>query len=135
MKSKYIWALLLALMGLAVYGAVAAATPPSGVSNPPWSPVIGRFASGIDATAKTDVNSGSATSFWKMRIEAKGATDVHILENVIHPGGTFGWHSHPGPSLVIVQSGTLKRLQRPRLHTAGLRAGVSARIDVHRRGA
>jgi len=22
------------------------------------------------------------------------------------PGGTFGWHSHPGPSLVIVKSGT-----------------------------
>ena len=113
MKSKYIWALLLALMGLAVYGAVASATPPSGVSNPPWSPVIGRFASGIDATAKTDVNPGSATNFWKTRIEAKGATDVQILENVIHPGGTFGWHSHPGPSLVIVRSGTLSLYHAP----------------------
>jgi hypothetical protein len=113
MKSKYIWALVLALMGLAVYGAVASATPPSGVSNPPWSPVIGRFASGIDAIAKTDVNPGSATNFWKTRIEAKGATDVHILENVIDPGGTFGWHSHPGPSLVIVHSGTLSVYHAP----------------------
>ena len=113
MKSKYIWALLLALMSLAVYGTVASATPPSGVSNPPWSPIIGHFAGGIDATAKTDINPGSATNFWKMRIEAKGATDVHILENVIHPGGTFGWHSHPGPSLVIVQSGTLSVYHAP----------------------
>ncbi len=23
------------------------------------------------------------------------------------PGGTFGWHSHPGPSLVIIKSGAL----------------------------
>ena len=62
MKSKYVWALLLALTGLAAYGAVALATPPSGISNPPWSPVIGRFASGIDATAKTDINPGNAPS-------------------------------------------------------------------------
>ena len=29
-----------------------------------------------------------------------------MLQNTIVPGGTFGWHSHPGPSLVIVKSGT-----------------------------
>src|SRR5437016_2969929 len=34
-KSKYVWALLLALVGLAAHGAVASATTPSGVSNPP----------------------------------------------------------------------------------------------------
>ena len=51
--------------------------------------------------------SSAAKDFWKIQISAKGATDVHIVENVIAPGGTFGWHSHPGPSLVIVKSGTL----------------------------
>ena len=29
-----------------------------------------------------------------------------MLQNTITPSGTFGWHSHPGPSLVIVKSGT-----------------------------
>jgi hypothetical protein len=33
-------------------------------------------------------------------------SDFHVLQNTIVPGGTFGWHSHPGPSLVIVKSGT-----------------------------
>jgi quercetin dioxygenase-like cupin family protein len=28
------------------------------------------------------------------------------VENRVAPGGHFGWHSHPGPSLVIVKSGT-----------------------------
>lgn len=107
MKSKMVWVLLLGVLGAALYGGIALATPPSGVTNPPWSPVIGTFQDGIDATAKTDVDPGNATDLWQLRISAKGATDVHVLENIIAPGGTFGWHSHPGPSLVIVKSGTL----------------------------
>ena len=75
--------------------------------------MIGRFADGIDATAKTDVDPGAATDFWQIRISAKGATDVHVIENVIAPGGTFGWHSHPGPSLVTVRSGTLSVYHAP----------------------
>jgi hypothetical protein len=98
---------------VAVYGGIALATPPSGVTNPPWAPVIGTFADGIDATAKTDIDPGNATDFWQIRISAKGATDVHVLENVIAPGGTFGWHMHPGPSLVIVKSGTLSVYHAP----------------------
>ena len=47
-------------------------------------------------------------------ITAKGATDVHIVENIIAPSGTFGWHSHPGPSLVIVKAGTLSVYHGPR---------------------
>jgi hypothetical protein len=57
--------------------------------------------------AKPATNAANGTDLWQIRITAKGWTDVHILENVIAPGGTFGWHSHPGPSLVIVKSGTL----------------------------
>ena len=106
MRRKLIWALALVLVGAAAYGGGAMATPPSGVTNPPWSPVIGGFQGGIEAKAKTDVDPGRAKD-WKMKMSAEGATDVHIVENIIAPGGTFGWHSHPGPSLVIVKSGTL----------------------------
>ena len=113
MKGKLILALAAALLGVAAYVGNVLATPPSGVTNPPWSPVIGNFANGIDATAKTDTDPGNATSFWQIRISAKGATDVHVLENIIAPGGTFGWHSHPGPSLVIVKSGTLSVYHAP----------------------
>jgi hypothetical protein len=113
MKPHWLLTLALGLVGVAVYGGIALATPPSGVTNPPWSPVIGNFPDGIDATAKTDTNPGNATDFWQIRISAKGATDVHVLENIIAPGGTFGWHSHPGPSLVIVRSGTLSVYHGP----------------------
>jgi hypothetical protein len=113
MKRKLIWAMAFGLLGATVYGGVAVATPPSGVTNPPWSPVIGRFQDGIDATARTDIDPGVATAFWKVDISAKGATDVQVIENIIAPGGTFGWHSHPGPSLVIVRSGTLSVYHGP----------------------
>ena len=90
----------------------ARATPPSGVTNPTWSPVVGRF-DGIHTVARTDVDPGAKKDFWKARIDVKGATDVHVLENIIAPDGTFGWHSHPGPSMVIVKSGTLSVYHAP----------------------
>ena len=110
MRRTWLWALLAVALGTAVYGGIALATPPQGVSNP--LNVHGTF-DGIDATAKTDIDLGTATHFWQTRIRAKGATDVYVLENVISPGGTFGWHSHPGPSLVIVKSGTLSVYHAP----------------------
>jgi quercetin dioxygenase-like cupin family protein len=73
----------------------ALATPPSGLT----STLIGqgRFVA-IDTQAKTGA--------WKARIDTKGASDLYVLENRFAPGGTIGWHSHPGPSMVIVKAGT-----------------------------
>jgi hypothetical protein len=50
----------LVVAGLAALVVVPAlATPPSGVTNPPWRPVIGRF-DGIHTAAKSDIEAGSA---------------------------------------------------------------------------
>jgi quercetin dioxygenase-like cupin family protein len=45
------------------------------------------------------------TGDWKLRIKSKGTSDLSVTENRVAPGGHFGWHGHPGPSLVIVKSG------------------------------
>ena len=103
MKLKLFLALLLGVLGVAAYVGNVLATPPSGVT--PTIFAIGRF-DNIDTTTKTDIDPDNATDFWQARISTKGITDVHVLQNVIAPGGNFGWHSHPGPSLVIVKSGT-----------------------------
>jgi quercetin dioxygenase-like cupin family protein len=103
MRSKWVWALLVALSGVAVYAGTVLATPPSGVVTQTFG--VGRFTD-IAATTKTDINSGTPTDFWQARINTKGESDLYVLQNTIAPGGTFGWHSHPGPSLVIVKSGT-----------------------------
>ena len=66
---------------------------------------VGHFAD-IDTNVKTDIDPGTPTEFWRARIKTKRSSDLYVLENTIPPGETFGWHSHPGPSLVIVKSGT-----------------------------
>jgi quercetin dioxygenase-like cupin family protein len=95
MKSKWVWALSLVVLGVAVYVGNVLATPPIGVTTTPIA--TGRF----DA-----INTKVKTGAWKASIRTKGASDFHVLQNTIIPGGTFGWHSHPGPSLVIVKAGT-----------------------------
>jgi quercetin dioxygenase-like cupin family protein len=47
------------------------------------------------------------TGDWEADIRTKGVSDLRVVEHRVDPGGTFGWHSHPGPSLVAVKSGTL----------------------------
>ena len=84
-----------ALIGAALIVVPALATPSSGVAT--TTIALGRF-DAIDTKIKTGA--------WKAKIKTKGASDLHVLQNTIAPGGTFGWHSHPGPSLVIVKSGT-----------------------------
>lgn len=103
MRSQWLWVLLLGVLGAAVYGGIAVATPASGVTTTVFG--VGRF-DDIDSTTKTDIDPGHRKDFWQARINTKGASDVHVLQNTIVPGGTFGWHSHPGSSLVIVKSGT-----------------------------
>jgi quercetin dioxygenase-like cupin family protein len=44
---------------------------------------------------------------WMTQLRTKGQTDVAVVENRVAPGGSFGWHSHPGPSLIIVKQGTI----------------------------
>jgi quercetin dioxygenase-like cupin family protein len=76
---------------------------PSGVSAAPIAK--GRFDQ-IDAMTRKEADPASNTTFWEAQISTKGISDFEILQNTIAPGGTFGWHSHPGPSFVIVKSGT-----------------------------
>ena len=85
-----------ALVVAALIVVPALATPPSGVNVTPLAPV-GHFDE-INATAKFDD--------WKAKIETKGLSDLYIVQVTIDPGGTLGWHSHLGPSFVIVKSGT-----------------------------
>jgi hypothetical protein len=88
-------AVIALVLGTALIVVPALATPPEGVTTTPIA--LGRF-DAIDTKIKTGA--------WKAKIKTKGASDLYVLENKIEPGGTFGWHSHPGPSLVTVKSGT-----------------------------
>jgi len=104
-KTRVLLTSLVAIVGVAGYAAGSVlATPPSMVTSTLFA--VGQFHQ-IDARSKTDIDPSARITWWKSLIDTSGETDVHILENRIAPGGSFGWHSHPGPSLVVVKSGTL----------------------------
>jgi quercetin dioxygenase-like cupin family protein len=43
---------------------------------------------------------------WKVRLRTKGLSDVYVTNFKVAPGANGGWHSHPGPSIISVKSGT-----------------------------
>jgi quercetin dioxygenase-like cupin family protein len=96
MQTRFRLSLLVVVGGMAVSGGTARATPPSGVTSTVFA--VGQF---DEIAAKT------VSRNWGVRIKTHGESDLHVLENRIAPGGSFGWHSHPGPSLVIVKTGAL----------------------------
>jgi quercetin dioxygenase-like cupin family protein len=95
MRTKLIIAAVLVAAGAAAYGGTVLATPPSDVT--PTTYGIGKLSS-FDTNGKIGA--------WAAKMKIKGATDLWVLSNRIAPGGSFGWHSHPGPSFVIVTAGT-----------------------------
>ena len=44
-----------------------------------------------------------------IRVSAKGPIDLTTAHLMFPPGATTGWHVHPGPVLVIVESGTVTK--------------------------
>ena len=62
---------------------------------------------------------------FKVKLDTKGESDVYVVSNVIQPGGNTGWHTHPGPSLITVKSGTITAYEgddptcTPTVYTAG----------------
>ena len=86
MKLKVVWVLLLGVLGAAVYGGIALATSPSGLTN-------------IPLARGTDVSDGN--------LPIQGGTDVAMAEITVQPGGSSGWHSHPGGAIIVVKQGSL----------------------------
>ena len=96
MKKLVIATAVLAGVAVLTIATTAQATPVVGVTSTVFA--VGTF---------DEIHAKTLSSDWQARIDTKGATDVYTLENKIPPGATFGWHSHPGPSIVVVKSGAL----------------------------
>ena len=89
MKRAARWALLTAaLAGVAAAITVAPgqATPPSALTN-------------VLLARGGDVSDGT--------IPLQAGTDVVMSQITVNPGGSSGWHSHPGGAIIVVQQGTL----------------------------
>ena len=70
----------------------------------PGSKISTTILSGPTALGEVHVHSNSDVN--AVEIKTKGDSDCYVVLNRIQPGGHSGWHSHPGPSIVSVVSGT-----------------------------
>ncbi|HSI81688.1 MAG TPA: hypothetical protein VK919_13655 [Solirubrobacterales bacterium] len=94
--------LFAALVATLVAIGVASGTPPSGVKS---AAVMARgdFPDRVDLKLKFRPAHGNG-----LRVaQARRAGEVVFQQIVIEPGGHTGWHSHPGPVVVVVKSGAL----------------------------
>ena len=65
-------------------------------------------------------------NIWLSRQKTKGLSDGSVLINVWQPGGSTGWHTHLGHTLIIVTAGAVTQYQgddpscTPHVYTAGM---------------
>jgi quercetin dioxygenase-like cupin family protein len=70
------------------------------------TPSLGFASVTISASGVPEIALKTLSATHQVRISTKGLSDVHMTSNVVVPGGYSGWHTHPGPSIVVVKSGT-----------------------------
>jgi quercetin dioxygenase-like cupin family protein len=101
------------LIGVAVASGPVQATPSTSTSTvlvqAPISPLR------VVATNKT-----ATGKRWAALLASYGMTDGYVVENDFQPGQTTGWHSHPGPSIVFVVSGSITNYTSDQPHCRGV---------------
>lgn len=101
MTSRWLWVALLAIVAAAAYGGNVLATPGTG------------FTGSTLATAtfgEIDSHVHTLPADWQEIIKTKGRSDLYVQSNVWAVGGSTsstGWHTHPGPSFIIVTAGAV----------------------------
>jgi quercetin dioxygenase-like cupin family protein len=113
MRVKVIWLFgvgALVVSCLASYVVTVRATPASGFTSTTLS--LGRFGdidvhnlSFFPGAAPTNRHPGK--NLWLSLQKTKGPSDLYVQSNVWAPGGSSGWHTHPGHSLITVTAGTV----------------------------
>jgi quercetin dioxygenase-like cupin family protein len=135
MKRKWFWVVLAVIVGAAVYGGDVLATPSSNFAGTTLAKAtLGELDVRAHTTVPADPGNGSVpANVWETLLKTNGSTDLYVQQNTWQPGGSTGWHTHPGPSLVIVTQGTLTVYDSsdptcaPQVYSAG---GSNEFVDV-----
>jgi len=109
MRRKLVWFVLSAgMMVTALFQArPAMATPPDKFT----STTIAKGQFGDFQAFNQFIPPLNGGNIWLSLQKTKGLSDGYVLRNVWQPGGTTGWHTHPGHTLVIVTAGAVTAYQ------------------------
>ena len=124
MRRKLVWfALSAGIMVTALFHArPAMATPPNGFT----STTIAKGQFGEFDVLNQFVPPKNNGNLWLSLQKTKGLSDGSVLTNVWQPGGSTGWHTHLGHTLIFVTAGTVTQYQgddptcTPKVYTAGM---------------
>lgn len=128
MRRKLTWVVLFSavIVALALNPGKAWGTPPSGFTS--TTVVQGQFDEfEVFNQVKVPVQSPPPKhTVWKSGQRTKGLSDGAVFSNVWAAGGTTGWHTHPGHTLIFVTAGAVTQYQAddpsctPHVYTAGM---------------
>ncbi len=120
----------LLLLAAAILGAAAS------VSNVQATPAAGFASTTIARGRFLEIDTNNHVFFpqsekghrdlWLSFQKTKGPSDLYVQSNVWAPGGTSGWHTHPGHSLITVTAGAVTAYEgddpscTPHVYTAGM---------------
>jgi quercetin dioxygenase-like cupin family protein len=129
MKAKWIVGLAAALLVVAACVGNVRATPSAGQSTTilAKATVDDLNLSGHQLTTAIGPDGGThPNGIWLAWLKTHGSSDLYVVDNKFAPkGGTSGWHSHPGPSLIFVVAGSVTNYSSdepgcaPHVYTAG----------------
>jgi quercetin dioxygenase-like cupin family protein len=115
-----------AIVWVAAYAGKVQATPASGFVSTTLA--LGRF-------GDIDVSNYSLPDHlwgkwwkkvWLSLQKTQGPSDLYVQSNVWEPGGSTGWHTHPGHSLITVTAGSVTAYEgddpscAPHVYTQGM---------------
>jgi hypothetical protein len=123
-RRKLTWILLFtaAIVVIATSARKVLATPASGFTGTTLA--LGRFGE-IDVFNHLAPRNNNG-NLWLSLQKTKGSSDVYVQSNVWQPGGSTGWHTHPGHSLITVTAGTVTEYEgsdpncTPHVYTTGM---------------
>lgn len=129
MRTKLMWAFGLGVVVVGLgYASTLWATPASGFVG--TTIAVGRFED-IDVKNhsffpdNSPFNTHPGKNLWLSMQNTNGPSDLYVQNNVWMPGGSTGWHTHPGHSLIIVTAGTVTAYEgddptcTPHVYTVG----------------
>ena len=126
---KALWVLAVVVAGLGAYAANVLATPAVGQSTTTLAKSL--------AVDPVSLSGRANHPAWRARLHTHGISDFYVIDNKFEVGGTSGWHSHPGPSLIFVVAGQITNYLgndpscTPHVYTAGQSFTDEGGADVH----
>jgi len=87
---------------------------------------LGRFGDIDVGNGTVPPNFAHTGKVWLSVQKSKGLSDMYVQSNVWQPGGSTGWHTHPGHSLIVVTEGAVTEYEgndpscTPHVYTVGM---------------